>query len=255
MLQLIKIIGSPKKMQSEDNRTGLKVYYLFRQGHPGTFAYVQPGTLFLTNIKVVGRTLSRLLFCLITAQIFSYKVIVFCTRSAGTSRSNLGSAETGRGRFQSDIVRWPNVICSFSRKITQSWKHSKCYSLAAFDNTCDLSAVLGILERASLFHPSIQTNAKDVRSKVRNEWGHCNFDHWTKLEFHNSFQLMETMIRSLRLTKRDEDKELDELHDWETKGKCWLLQYLVSSWLLRIRIDASVNSLDLTYWLMHFQVL
>ena len=105
MLQLIKIIGSPKKMQSEDKRTGLKVYYLFRQGHPGTFAYVQPGTLFLTNIKVVGRTLSRLLFCLITAKIFSYKVIVFCTRSAGTSRSNLGSAETGRGRFQSDIVR------------------------------------------------------------------------------------------------------------------------------------------------------
>ena len=87
-----------------------------------------------------------------------------------------------------------------------------------FDNTCDLSAVLGILERASVFHNRVQTNAKDVRSKVRNEWGHCNFDHWTELEFQNSFQLMETMVRSLGLPKADEDKQLDELQDWETKG-------------------------------------
>ena len=98
------------------------------------------------------------------------------------------------------------------------------YQFAGFDNTCDLSAVLGILERASVFHTRIQTNAKDVRSKVRNEWGHCNFDHWTELEFHNSFQLMETMVRSLGLPKPDEDKELDKLHDWEKKGEYLLLQ-------------------------------
>ena len=97
-------------------------------------------------------------------------------------------------------------------------------AFAGFDNTCDLSAVLGILERASVFHTRIQTNAKDVRSKVRNEWGHCNFDHWTDMEFQNSFQLMETMVRSLGLPKPDEDKELDELDDWEKNGKCLLLQ-------------------------------
>ena len=91
-------------------------------------------------------------------------------------------------------------------------------AFAGFDNTCDLSAVLGILERASVFHNRVQTNARDVRSKVRNEWGHCNFDHWTELEFQNSFQLMETMVRSLGLPKADEDKQLDELQDWETKG-------------------------------------
>ncbi|KAJ7378757.1 hypothetical protein OS493_021343 [Desmophyllum pertusum] len=33
-----------------------------------------------------------------------------------------------------------------------------------FDNTCDLSAVLGMLANASVFHTRIQTNAKDVRS-------------------------------------------------------------------------------------------
>ena len=89
---------------------------------------------------------------------------------------------------------------------------------SGFDNTCDLSAILGILSNASVFHARIQTTAKDVRAKVRNEWGHCNFDHWTEPEFQNCFQLMETLIRSLGLPKADEDKELDDLHDWETKG-------------------------------------
>ena len=35
---------------------------------------------------------------------------------------------------------------------------------AGFDNTCDLSAVLGILANSSVFHARVQTNAKDVRS-------------------------------------------------------------------------------------------
>ena len=97
--------------------------------------------------------------------------------------------------------------------------HSNFYWFVGFDNTCDLNAVLGILERASVFHTRIQTSAKDVRFKVRYEWGHCNFDHWTDVEFQNSFQLMETMVRSLGLAKADEDKQLDELHHWESKGK------------------------------------
>jgi len=29
---------------------------------------------------------------------------------------------------------------------------------------------------------------------------------------------METLIHSMGLPKADEDKELDDLHDWETKG-------------------------------------
>ena len=89
---------------------------------------------------------------------------------------------------------------------------------AGFDNTYDLSAVLGILANSLVFYAHVQKNAKDVRSKVRNKWGHCNFDHWTDIEFTNCFQIMETMVRSLGLPKPDEDKQLDDLHDWETKG-------------------------------------
>ena len=58
----------------------------------------------------------------------------------------------------------------------------------------------------------------DVRSKVRNEWGHCNFDHWTDVNFAMSCQVMETMIRSLTLAKADEEKHIDSLQDWQTKG-------------------------------------
>ena len=82
-----------------------------------------------------------------------------------------------------------------------------------------MSAVLGMLANSSVFHTRIQTNAKDVRSKVRNEWGHCNFDHWNDVEFNNSFQLMETLTRSLGLPDADERKVLDELQEWEIKGQ------------------------------------
>ena len=90
--------------------------------------------------------------------------------------------------------------------------------IAGFDNTCDLSAVLGILANATCFSTAIPGNAMDVRSKVRNEWGHCNFDHWTDLNFAMSCQVMETMIRSLTLAKADEEKHIDSLQDWQTKG-------------------------------------
>ena len=93
-------------------------------------------------------------------------------------------------------------------------------NFAGFDNTCDLSAVLGILANATCFSTAIQGNAKDVRSKVRNEWGHCNFDHWTDVNFAMSFQVMETMIRSLGLAKVHEEKHIGYLQDWQTKG--WL---------------------------------
>ena len=80
--------------------------------------------------------------------------------------------------------------------------------------------MLGILASAACFSPDIQRNAKNVRSTVRNEWGHCNFNHWTDVNFLMSFQVMETMIRSLTLAKADEEKHVDYLQDWQIKG--WL---------------------------------
>ena len=84
--------------------------------------------------------------------------------------------------------------------------------------------MLGILANAACFSPDIQRNAKNVRSKVRNEWGHFNFNHWTDVNFAMCFQVMETMIRSLTLAKADEEKHIDSLQDWQTKG---LLSYML----------------------------
>ena len=88
---------------------------------------------------------------------------------------------------------------------------------SGFDNTCDLSAVLGILANASVFQPSVQDNARRVRSEVRNEWGHCNFDHWGEIEFTNCFKLMKTLVSSL---KRPTEKEIcSDLLEWEKNGE------------------------------------
>ena len=88
-----------------------------------------------------------------------------------------------------------------------------------FDNTCDLSAVLGMLSNSSVFSTMIQNNAKDVRSSVRNEWGHCNFDNWDITKFGISFQQMETLIRSLGLPSPKDTETVQDLKEWEKRGK------------------------------------
>ncbi|XP_078344263.1 uncharacterized protein LOC144629891 [Oculina patagonica] len=126
-------------------------------------------------------------------------------------------------------------------ELAQLYLEPHMAKFTGFDNTCDMSAVLGILANASVFPARIQNNAKDVRSKVRNEWGHCNFDYWTKSEFNYCFQLMETLVRSLGLPKADEDKELDDLHDWETKGLKLCMGCPVDKDLMKLVSDEVTN--------------
>ncbi|PFX25002.1 hypothetical protein AWC38_SpisGene10401, partial [Stylophora pistillata] len=130
----------------------------------------------------------------------------------GSFYLNYGSMNNNRGR-----VHLYDYKVKSAEDLAKLYLEPKMAKFTGFDSTCDLSAVLGMLVNASVFHTRIQTNAKDVRSKVRNEWGHCNFDHWNELDFNNSFQLIETFIRSLGLPKADEDQVCDELREWETK--------------------------------------
>lgn len=93
------------------------------------------------------------------------------------------------------------------------------FYFSGFDNSCDLSAVLGILANASVFQTRVQTISKDVRSEVRNEWGHCNFDHWTDPKMTKSFQLIENLLCALGLPKTLEAEVLADLDSWKKKGK------------------------------------
>ena len=84
--------------------------------------------------------------------------------------------------------------------------------------------MLAILASAGIFSTAIQKSSGDVRNEVRNEWGHCNFANWDALKFSKCFQLMESFVRNLNLSKPDEKKVTDDLKDWETKGKLFVSQ-------------------------------
>lgn len=98
---------------------------------------------------------------------------------------------------------------------------------SAFDESMDMSAILRLLgfsHPAPLFpspYPSIpiQSSAVDVRENVRNKWGHCNVTEWTEVFFNDCFSKLETLVRSLGLSGGIEKNTLEQLSDWQTKGK------------------------------------
>ena len=88
----------------------------------------------------------------------------------------------------------------------------------AFDSSFDSSAVLAVLCGALSF-ASVQLIAEDVRLKVRNEWAHCDFTAWTEAHYDTCFDLMEDLVKNLRITTSDEARVLDELRLWRTQGR------------------------------------
>ena len=87
----------------------------------------------------------------------------------------------------------------------------------AFDNSFDSSVALAVLCGALPF-TSVKRLAENVRSKVRNEWAHCNFTAWTQAHYDTCFDLMEALVTNLRLAPDDEARILDELKLWRLQG-------------------------------------
>ena len=114
---------------------------------------------------------------------------------------------------------------NFDYKVTSHVDMAKLYlqtfmaKFSAFDESCDASAVLGLLCVVPNFNAVIQAKAQDVRATVRNEWAHCNFADWNEFRYLDAFQKMEALVRSLGLPKNDTDGIVDELNDWMGKGK------------------------------------
>ncbi|XP_052081268.1 uncharacterized protein LOC127719286 isoform X2 [Mytilus californianus] len=48
----------------------------------------------------------------------------------------------------------------------------------AIDDSCDSSALLGIIININEFPVTVQNNSNTVRSNIRNTWAHCNFSEW-----------------------------------------------------------------------------
>ncbi|XP_053393963.1 uncharacterized protein LOC128555524 [Mercenaria mercenaria] len=87
-----------------------------------------------------------------------------------------------------------------------------------FDDTCDSSALLGIIINIDKFPALPKQTAEKVRADIRNPWAHCNFSEWDVIKYQNSFQLMHQFIRNLQLPVQDETAVLAKLIHWQTNG-------------------------------------
>ena len=101
----------------------------------------------------------------------------------------------------------------------------------AFDSSFDASAALAVLCGAPPF-TAVKAFAEDVRSKVRNEWAHCDFAAWTEAFYDNCFDLMKTLVINLRFAPADEAKILDELKLWRKQGTVVIITITIVDKLL-----------------------
>jgi hypothetical protein len=89
---------------------------------------------------------------------------------------------------------------------------------SGFDQTMDLSAALALLCEANPFHTSgAAAQANTVRS-VRNEWAHCDFSHWSDVNYLACLQHIESFVKKLNLSSADENDFINELNNWKDKG-------------------------------------
>lgn len=115
----------------------------------------------------------------------------------------------------------------------------------AFDNSFDVSAALAVLCEALPFI-AVKPFAEDVRSKVRNEWAHCDFAEWTEAHYDNCFHLMETLVTNLAFAAGDETKILGELQLWRKQGMVGLQQYCFLDYTLQFYATGTGVCLHLT---------
>ena len=87
----------------------------------------------------------------------------------------------------------------------------------AFNSSFDSSAALAVLCGALPF-VTVKAIAEDVRSKVRNEWAHCDFMAWTEVHYDTCFDLMENLVKNLGFVNSEEERTLGDLKLWKNHG-------------------------------------
>ncbi|CAG2215385.1 unnamed protein product [Mytilus edulis] len=84
-----------------------------------------------------------------------------------------------------------------------------------FDDTCDSSALLGLIINIDQFDSLVKSVAEDVRRDIRNDWAHCDFSEWDAVKYLHSFQLMKKLIKDLKLSLNEETQIIGEIEKWE----------------------------------------
>ncbi|XP_076087755.1 uncharacterized protein LOC143058176 [Mytilus galloprovincialis] len=90
---------------------------------------------------------------------------------------------------------------------------------SAIDESCDASALLGMITNISLFPPAVQTVAKKIKSDIRNKWAHCDFKDWNAAKYEDSFNSMTQLVKNVGTSSTEEHKILGELNTWATNGQ------------------------------------
>ncbi|CAG2249598.1 unnamed protein product [Mytilus edulis] len=125
-----------------------------------------------------------------------------------------------------DKFKWRRALYDYRVKspvdLSRLFLQTHMAHFTAFDDSCDSSALLGIIVNIDRFPAIVQADAKKIRSNIRNPWAHCDFSAWTATKYTDSFKLMGQLITNLRLSNREENSILGELNRWATNGKNFL---------------------------------
>ena len=117
-----------------------------------------------------------------------------------------------------------NFTINSSVDLAKIYLPSHLAMFSAFDESLDMTAILNLLgisfyQPKAIFPALTQTSADDVRKNVRNKWGHFDVSKWSDTFYDDCFAQLQALVKSLVLPGDKEKKTLDELNDWQTKGK------------------------------------
>lgn len=116
------------------------------------------------------------------------------------------------------------IFSSYNYNVQNEVDFSKLFLVSymahytGFDHTCDSSALLGLVINIDTFPTIVKRVAETIRSDIRNPWAHCDFSEWDANKYLSSFQLMNQLIRNLKMTTTDENRILGDLTLWEFNG-------------------------------------
>lgn len=116
-----------------------------------------------------------------------------------------------------------------------------------FDHTMDTSAVLSVMCEAQPFIASGAAKlAKKVKSDIRNEWAHCDFEYWTEPTFQSALKDIKSLVKKIGLSTAEEKSVHDDIDTWRNHGKCVCQLRMLTSFhqTLVMLLDANKLALD-----------
>ena len=133
---------------------------------------------------------------------------------------NINDNENSHGKSRRNY----NYAINDSIDLAKLYLPAYLAQFSAFNESLDMAAILRLLGSnnyvpTAVFRSDTQNSADDVRENVRNKWGHFNETEWTDTFFHDCFDKMKTLVKSLKLTADVEKNTMAQFAEWQTKGK------------------------------------